>query len=62
MEGEKTVNTVTIPVDEYIDLKMKAQNNMYLMDKLHLIEENLRLMDGRVYELEKLSWKLEGSR
>lgn len=57
MENKELVNTVTIPVDEYIELKMKAQNNMYLMDKLHFIEENMRLMDNRVYELEKQSCK-----
>lgn len=39
------VKTVTIPLDEYFDLRQKAESNMFLMQQLGQFEEQLRQLN-----------------
>lgn len=51
---DKSTNTVTIPLEEYIDLKMRSENNLYLLDRLRQFEDELRFLDNRLREVEKV--------
>lgn len=44
--------TVTISVDEYFDLRSKAEANLFLTTKLGEIENRLFDFDRRIFELE----------
>ena len=46
------VKTVNIPVDEYFDLRQKAEINAFLMTQLGELNGRLYDLDRRVYELE----------
>lgn len=41
MSENNEVNTVTIPLEEYIELRQTKQNNMYLCDRFAFIEREL---------------------
>ena len=45
--------TVTIPVDEYFDLRQKAESNMFLMTQLGEMQNRLYEIDRRLFELEQ---------
>lgn len=54
------VSMVTIPLEEYIELRQTKQNNMYLLDRFMGIEDRFRCMEDdiralhtRCYDLEK---------
>ena len=49
MENE---NTVTIPIDEYFDLRQKADMNAFLMGQLHNIDERFRKYDVELFRLD----------
>ena len=45
--------TVTIPIDEYFDLRTKAEANMFLMERLGGIQNRIFEMERRIGELER---------
>lgn len=45
-------NTVTIPIEEYFDLRQKADMNAYLLGELVKYEDRFRLFDDRLFRLE----------
>lgn len=45
-------NTVTIPIDEYFDLRQKAEINSYLMNELGRMEGRFQGIERVVFELE----------
>ena len=45
-------NTVTIPIEEYFDLRQKAEMNAYLLGELVRYEERFSLFDDRLFRLE----------
>ncbi len=47
-----TENTVTIPIEEYFDLRQKADMNAYLLGELVKYDERFRLFDDRLFRLE----------
>ena len=49
---ENEANTVTIPLDEYFDLRTKAEANIFLTNELGSLQ-------GRFNELERRLWELE---
>lgn len=49
---ENEVKTVTIPVDEYFDLRTKAEMNFFLTNELGELK-------GRFCEVERRLWELE---
>ena len=52
MEERGVIPTVEIPVDEYFDLRQKAEMNGFLMERIGRFEGQLLDMDRRLYELE----------
>lgn len=52
MEKEREVPTVTISVDEYFDLRQKAEMNGFLMERMGSFDGRLMDLDRRLYELE----------
>jgi hypothetical protein len=44
--------TVTIPLDEYIDLRRRADENLYLSTQLGSFENKLWNLENKVFELE----------
>ena len=52
--AENEVKTITIHVDEYFDLREKAQMNMYLMEKFGQLDHQLFDLNQRVIELERM--------
>lgn len=52
MEEKREVPTVTISVDEYFDLRQKAEMNGFLMERMGRFDGQLTDMDRRLYELE----------
>lgn len=52
MEEKREVPTVTISVDEYFDLRQKAEMNGFLMERMGYFDGQLRDMDRRLHELE----------
>lgn len=51
-EERGAVPTVTISVDEYFDLRQKAEMNGFLMERMGRLDGQLMDMDRRLYELE----------
>lgn len=51
-EERGAVPTVTISVDEYFDLRQKAEMNGFLMERMGRFDGRLMDMDRRLYELE----------
>lgn len=52
MEEKREVPTVTISVDEYFDLRQKAEMNGFLMERIGRFEGRIGDIDRRLYELE----------
>lgn len=52
MEEKREFPTVTISVDEYFDLRQKADMNGMLMERLGIIDGRMMDFDRRLYELE----------
>lgn len=44
-------NTVTIPIDEYFDLRQKADMNAFLMGQLQDIEKRFIQYDNELFRL-----------
>lgn len=51
--SEANVATVTITVDEYFDLRQKAETNLYLMTELARFEQRCNDLDRRLWEIER---------
>ena len=51
------INTVTITLEEYFDLRQKAEMNGFLMNELGRTEARFQEIDRRLYELER---KIDG--
>lgn len=52
--AENEVKTITIPIDEYFDLREKAQMNMYLIERLGRMDGELCDMNCRLIDLERM--------
>lgn len=46
-----TINTVTIPLDEYFELRKKAEMNEFLMTEFGRIDARLQELDRKYYDL-----------
>ena len=44
---------VTIPLEEYIELRRKADENFYLADRLGQFEQRTMNLENRLWELER---------
>ena len=44
---------VTIPLEEYIQLRRKAEENLYLADRLGQFEQRTMNLENRLWELER---------
>lgn len=51
--SETNVATVTITVDEYFDLRQKAEANLYLMTELARLEQRYNDLERRLWEIER---------
>ena len=51
--SENEVRTISIPIDEYFDLRTKADMNGMLLEKLGLLEGRIWDYDHRIFELEQ---------
>ncbi len=51
--GENEVRTISIPIDEYFDLRTKAEMNGILLEKLGQLDGRLWDYDRRIFELEQ---------
>ena len=51
--NQENINTVTIPVDEYFELRQKATMNEFLLKELGELR-------GRIEEMSNKYWTLEG--
>ena len=47
--------TVTIPLEEYIELRRKADENLYIATELGGFRERLFSFENRLFELERRS-------
>ena len=47
------MNTVTIPLEEYIQLRRQADENFYIADRLGQFEQRLSNFEDDVWKLEK---------
>jgi hypothetical protein len=45
-------NTVTIPIDEYFDLRQKAEMNAFLMGQLREIEHRFHKYEDELFRLD----------
>ena len=50
--SENEVKTINIPIDEYFDLRTRAEMNGILMERLGRFEGKFLDTDRRIYELE----------
>ncbi len=46
-------NTVTITLEEYMDLRQKADMNGFLMNELGRMESRFQSIERMIYDLEK---------
>ena len=53
MATEENVKTVTIPLDEYFDLRQKAEANLLLMNELGRFQSEITSLHRRIDEHEK---------
>ena len=53
MQKMANENTVTIPIEEYFDLRQKAEMNSFLMVELGRMNERLNGLDSQWYRLEE---------
>ena len=44
--------TVTIPLEEYIELRRRADENLYLAERLGQFEQKLWNLENKVFDLE----------
>lgn len=51
--SETNVSTVTITIDEYFDLRQKAETNLYLMTELARLDARLNEFDRRLWDIER---------
>lgn len=58
MPCENEVKTISISIDEYFDLRQKAEMNIWLTNELSEIKTRFNLLEVRMYELEQ---KVKGS-
>lgn len=52
---ENEVKTVNIPIDEYFELRTKAEMNAMLLKQYGLLEGRICDIERRIYELERKS-------
>lgn len=52
MEKVNNVATVTITIEEYFDLRTKAEQGIYIANKLGELENRTFELDRRLFELE----------
>ena len=52
MMNEVEVKTINIPIDEYFDLRTRAEMNGILMERLGQFEGRFFDLDRRIYEIE----------
>ena len=59
METVNNVATVTITIEEYFDLRTKAEQGVYIANKLGALENRTFELDRRLFELEDKmrTWK-----
>lgn len=48
-------NMVTIPLDEYIELRRKADENFYLTDRLGQLDQRIFNLENRVEEVARIA-------
>lgn len=53
MATEENVKTVTIPLDEYFDLRQKAEANLFLMNELGRFQLEITTLHRRIDEHER---------
>ena len=46
--------TVTIPLEEYIERRRKADENLYLANQLGRFEDRLFNFEGKLFDLERM--------
>jgi DNA polymerase III delta prime subunit len=56
----KVVKTLYIPIDEYFDLRTKAEMNAYLMERIGHFEQRLYETEGKLYNLEDKIKQMKG--
>lgn len=59
MANENEVKTISISIDEYFELREKAQMNMFLSHKLGSLSDNVQDLHTRVFELEQALKNME---
>ena len=52
-------NTVTIPIDEYFELRQKAEMNMTMIRELAGFEARLNDFSGKIFELSNKLHEIE---
>lgn len=60
--AETTINTVTIPLEQYMDLCHKAEMNGFLMNELGRFEARFNDINRDMLDLRDRLEKLEGGR
>lgn len=50
---EENAKMISISVDEYFDLRQKAEMNGFLMERMGSFEERLRQTQDKIWELEQ---------
>lgn len=50
---EYDMNTVNVPINEYLELKQKAEMNALIIQQFGKLEEKFYGLDHRIYELER---------
>lgn len=54
-----TGNYVTIPIDEYFELRQKAEMNMTMIREIAAFEERLNEFSGKIFELDHRLHEIE---
>lgn len=52
-------NTVIIPLEEYFELRKKAEMNAYLLGELAKYEERFRLFEDKLFRLQDEVWRIK---
>ena len=50
---ENEVKTVTIPIDEYFELRSKAEANLFLMTELGNLQGRINVVENRLWDFER---------
>ena len=53
MPGNEIVKTVNIPIDEYFDMRSKAESAIWLVASLGEMRAHIDGLERRMYELER---------